>query len=244
RGRVRAGAEGAAGVDDDGGDANGWLLPRRADPQAAGAHGPVERAPALLPASVHVRSARPAEHVPEPLLARGIRVGEELEPARGVELLETLGEELEHPGAGLLGAPGRNRHRHAPERTRGRHRNALFSRWKKPSPAAYVSSLAWAANSSSSRRCSSVRRRGTVTLTRIRWSPRPEPCSTGMPRPASTSTSPGCVPGSNSSSRSPSSVGTVTRAPSAASVIVRSTVEKRSFPSRTNRSSGLTCTRT
>ena len=46
-----------------------------------------------------------------------------------------------------------------------------------------------------------------------------------MPAPRSTRTSSGCVPGSNSSSTSPSIVGTVTVVPSAACVIVRSTVE-------------------
>ena len=62
---------------------------------------------------------------------------------------------------------------------------------------------------SSRRRCSSVRRRGTTTLTSRRWSPRPRPWSTGMPAPRITRTSPGCAPGSNSSSTSPSIVGTV-----------------------------------
>ena len=73
-----------------------------------------------------------------------------------------------------------------------------------------------ASNSSSSRRCSSVRRRGTVTFTSTRWSPRPKPWSTGMPLPFRTRTSPGCAPGSNSSSIGPSSVSTGTVAPSAA----------------------------
>src|SRR5215218_9498559 len=74
-------------------------------------------------------------------------------------------------------------------------------------------------NLSSSSRCSSVRRCGICTFTSTRWSPRPNPCKTGIPQPFSTLTSPGCVPGSSSSSSSPSSVGTATFFPSAASVI-------------------------
>ena len=65
-----------------------------------------------------------------------------------------------------------------------------------------------------------------------------------MPRPRSTRTSPDWVPGVNSSSVSPSSVGTATRAPSAAWVIVRSTVEKMSLPSRTKVGCGSTWTAT
>ena len=53
---------------------------------------------------------------------------------------------------------------------------------------------------SRSSRCSSVRRRGTATLTSTRWSPRRERSSDGIPLPRSTRTSPGCVPGSKSSS--------------------------------------------
>ena len=48
-----------------------------------------------------------------------------------------------------------------------------------------------------------VRRRagaGTTTFTSTRWSPRPKPWRTGIPRPFRTRISPGCVPASNASS--------------------------------------------
>ena len=60
--------------------------------------------------------------------------------------------------------------------------SALFSFSKKPSSRAVrllVGSLRRTPRAAS--RCSSVSRRGTMTLTSTRWSPRPKPCSTGIP---------------------------------------------------------------
>ena len=50
---MRAGAEGPARVDHDRELAGVGLLPRRADPEPAGAGGAVECAPGVLPARLH-----------------------------------------------------------------------------------------------------------------------------------------------------------------------------------------------
>ena len=72
----------------------------------------------------------------------------------------------------------------------------------------------------------------------------PEALQHRHPLAAEHATSPGWVPGSNSSSCTPSSVVTGSVVPSAAWTIVMLTWEKMSLPSRTKRSSGrtLTCT--
>src|SRR5262249_26282833 len=158
-------------------------------------HRPVERAPAVFPARLDVVEARVGERGGD--ASRSIVVRGELDGARQLALLEPLGRELEEARAQLLRAVRRDRDG-GPDQWKW-----LLSRSKKPSCLAYVSwSLAWS-NSPSSRRCSSVSRRGTVTLTSTRWSPRPCPWSTGIPRPRSVFISPGWVPGSNSSCTGP-----------------------------------------
>src|SRR5262245_22508730 len=234
-------AEGAPGLDHDCGPVRRRLGPRRADPERPDAHRTVERFPPVAPVRRDVLRARAAERVPQPFLSAGVRVCDQLDAVVRVDFFEALGEELQHARSCLFDAYGGDRHRDAPQLAQ---RNALLSLSKNPSPGSYVSWPASRSNSSSSCRCSSVRRRGTVTLTSTRWLPRPNPCRTGRPRPRSTTTSPGCVPGSKVISVSPESVWTVTVAPSAACVIVRSTVVYTSFPSRTKRSSGRTCTST
>src|SRR5581483_10632654 len=237
RRRVRARPERPAGVDDDRNRAAGRALPRRPHPERPDSHGAVERPPALLPARLDLAHARLREGRQHPL--RRLAVGGQLDPAAAeVDLLGPLGRELEHARPRRLELGARHADGGADQR------NALFSLPRKPSSGPYVPSSESRSNSSSSRRCSSVSRRGTVTLTSTRWSPRPNPCRTGIPRPFSTRTSPGCVPGASSSSTSPSSVSTGTVAPSAACTIVRSTWEKTSLPSRTKRSSGRTRTST
>src|SRR5436190_10483888 len=224
RGRVRAGAEGAAGVDHDRREPTRRPLPRRPDPEAVDDDTVVEGAPGVLPAFAHGLGL----HDVEP---GGRLVG--VDGVRAVQLLDALREDVqEERELGLA----------ADDDVPLQPRNMLFSFSYRPSSALYVPSWECDSNSASSRRCSSVRWRGTTTLTRMRWSPRPKPCSTGMPRPRSTTICPGWVPGASSSSSSPSSVSTASVVPSAASVIVRSTFEKMSFASRTKRGSGRTCT--
>src|SRR3954470_12484592 len=219
--RVGAGAERTPGFDHDRHGIGRRVDPRRADPQRPDLNRPVERLPAFAPVGCDVIPARAAEDVPEPLLASGVGVGDELDALARVDLLKSLGEELEHARTCLFDAVGGDGDRDAPQRCQ---RNALFSLSRKPSLASYVSSPASRSKSSSSCLCSSLNRRGTVTFTSTRGLPRPKPCSTGKPRPRNTTISPGCVPGSKVSSVSPWSVGTLTVAPSAACVIVRSTV--------------------
>src|SRR5262249_13548279 len=182
--------------------------------------------PAILPPVLHVTAAHSGEERPQPLLAGRVGVGGELDAAFLVDLLEAFREQLEHGRARLLEATRCDFDRDSAERAQ---RNALFSFSKNDSSWRYVCSSLRASNSSSRRRCSSFSRRGTETFTSTRWSPRPKPCSTGMPLPRSTLTSPGCVPGDSSSSSGPSRVSTVLVEPSAASTIVRSTWGKTSL---------------
>ena len=112
RRRVRAGAERAAGVDHDRERVAGRRPPTAARPRAADADRPVERAPPVLPARLDVGGARAAEERPDALLAGGVRVGGELDAVRPVDLLEALGEELEHASRAASSArSGRPRRR-------------------------------------------------------------------------------------------------------------------------------------
>ena len=89
----------------------------------------MEPAPGVLPADDHGELAHRAE-----LLERGdgvgtLGVGGELEPASLFALLEALGEDRDHDGAGVLGALGRDRDGDA---TESAQRNAERSLSKKP----------------------------------------------------------------------------------------------------------------
>ena len=90
----------------------------------------VERAPPVLPAPFDVVAARAAEEVPEALLSACIRVRSELDALRAVDLLEALGEELEHRRARLLEPLGADLDG---DSAQAAQRNALFSLSKKPS---------------------------------------------------------------------------------------------------------------
>src|SRR6266511_6398204 len=241
RRRVRTGPELTTRVDDDRGRVRGRLAPGRADPERSQANRTVELLPPVAPVRDEVLPAHAAEHLPEPLLTAGVGVGDELDAIREIDLLEAVGEEREHAGPRFFCALGGDGDRDAAADVQ---RKALFSLSKKPSLGSYVASVESRSNSSSRRRCSSVRCRGTTTFTSTRWFPRPNPCRTGNPRPRRTRISPGCVPGSKVSSTSPSRVGTLTVAPRAACVTMRSTVVYTSLPSRTNRSLGRTRTST
>jgi hypothetical protein len=89
----------------------------------------VESAPPLLPAELDRFRARPAEYLPQPLLAARVRVRDELEAVVQLHLLEPLRKELDHRRPRLLRPRGRHADRDAPED----QRNALFSFSKKPS---------------------------------------------------------------------------------------------------------------
>ena len=186
------------------------LLPRRADPERPDPDAVVKLAPAIFPALGDVDAVDVAERSSGSRLARRVGVRRQLDAGAVVALLEAL------PGtarASLRAPPPRARRGtttairlsgSAPSDGRAgrcRPRTSRRSRWPR--------------SASSSSRCSGVSRRGMCTFTSTRWSPRPAPESTGMPCPRRTRTSPGCVPGSSSSSRSPSSVATVSVAPSA-----------------------------
>src|SRR5581483_3556585 len=106
----------------------------------------------------HLAAARRAERRPQTLLPARVGVGDELDPVEALDLLEALREELEHQRPRFLGALGGDVDRDAPQAAQ---RNALFSFSKNPSSLRYVSSPADRSNSSSSRRCSSLRWRGT-----------------------------------------------------------------------------------
>src|SRR6476661_537785 len=196
-------AEGAARVDHDGDRLRGRALPRGPDPERADADAVVEVAPRVRPALVHLVDRHDVE--PERRL-----IG--VDGVAALKLLDALGKDVEQER-------GLSADDDVPPQ-----RKALLSLPNRPSGLPYVLSSACSSNSCSRRRCSSVSRRGTRTLTRTRWSPRPRPCRIGMPRPCRTAISPGCVPGANSTSSWPSRVGIERVAPSAACVKVRSAV--------------------
>src|SRR5258708_30609629 len=79
--RVRPRPERAARVDDDYEPDFGRRLPRRPDPELPDADGLVEVAPAILPALVDLAHPGAAEGLPEPLLAAGVGVRDQLDAA-------------------------------------------------------------------------------------------------------------------------------------------------------------------
>src|SRR5207248_9978325 len=212
--RVRARAEGAARIDRDRRDAGRRLLPRRPDPEAADDDAVVEVAPRVLPPLRDGRRGCALEPLAQGALPSLVGV----DGVALVQLLHPVREQVEQQRELALAA--------GEDDSPDQRRKTPLSFSNRPSSARYGATCEWDSNSASRRRCSSVRWRGTTTLTRLRWSPRPKPCSTGMPRPRKTTICPGCVPGASSSSSSPSRVGMVTVSPRAACVIVRSTVEK------------------
>ena len=131
RRRVTAGAERAARVDHDGERVGVRLLPGRADPERADANRLVELPPAVLPVLLDVRRGGAAEGLPDPLLAGRVRVRGQFEgTAVAADLLESLGEELEHDRARLLGPGVGDGDRDAAQE---RQRIAFLSFSKKPS---------------------------------------------------------------------------------------------------------------
>ena len=187
------------------------LHPRRADPEAADADRPVEaRQRSSQPASTSAPCAA-AEEVPEALLAGCVGVGGELDARRSARPPRTP------PGKSSIIVARASSARSCPTCTETRRRPPLSGTRSSASRrssrrAGRCPRRSLRSNSSSRRRCSSVRRRGTETLTSTRWSPRPKPCSTGMPLPRSTRDVAGLHAGRRARARSsPSSVSTVHR---------------------------------
>src|SRR5438128_2758125 len=154
RRRVRARAERATRIDHDRLRARRCLLPRWTDPEPAADDAVVEGAPRVLPA-LGDRLGHNAEARAKSALAGLVRVDGE---AAG-DLLDALREELEQECELRLAAGDDD----------PSQRNALLIFSKTPSSSGlYVLSSACASNSASRRRCSSLRWRGTTTLTSTR----------------------------------------------------------------------------
>jgi hypothetical protein len=131
-GGMGAGAEGLSRVDDDWDQPFIRLLPRRAHPQLANANRPMELPPSLGPSCLHVARGARTENLPEPLLAARLRIGGEFDPPVERDLLESLREQLDQDGPGLLRALGGDADGNSAEE-RIAQRNAALSFSKKPS---------------------------------------------------------------------------------------------------------------
>ena len=125
RRRVRAGAEGAAGVHDDGQRVCRRLLPRRADPERPDPGAAVKRSPPILPPRLELGRARRGEgrkHA-EPRVG----VGGELDLVPTLFLLEALRRQFDEARPQLLDLGTRDADRGADQR------KALLSLRMKPS---------------------------------------------------------------------------------------------------------------
>src|SRR6266576_635149 len=101
---MRSGPERPAGIDRDRILVVLRLLPGRHDPDAAGAHRPVEVLPTLLPVGRHLFRRNRSEDGGHPSLAARVGVGRELELVAALGLFEALREERQHLGADVAGA--------------------------------------------------------------------------------------------------------------------------------------------
>ena len=90
----------------------------------------MESLPAVAPVGRDVLPARTAERVPEPFLAAGVRVGDELDAVGGLDLFEALRKELEHLRPRFLCTLDGHLHRDA---AHDAQRNALFNLSRNPS---------------------------------------------------------------------------------------------------------------
>src|SRR5436305_53848 len=130
---MRTRPERAAWIDDD-------RLPGRPDPEAPDLDAVVERAPAVLPPLGHVVRLDDVEADRRLLGVDG---------ERAVQLFDPFREDVQEQQELRLPADD-----HVPLQAQ---RNALLSLSKRPSSALYVRSSACVSNSSSRRRCSSLR---------------------------------------------------------------------------------------
>src|SRR5215210_3950560 len=224
---MSAGAERAAGVDDDVDQAVLWIPPRRAhaDP-APDLDRPVEVGPAVRPVvgdrrRGDVDQAAPGSRLELPEIRHlpGWPVDRELDPARAALLLESVRRQFEQVRQHLLRVLG------SAANCEPDHRRGEGWRWRT------------SARRSAASRCSSSRSVGTTSSKTTCWSPRRPPCSGGRPRFLSTATEPCWVPAGTSTATSPSSVGTNTSPPTRAVVTGTSALVISSVPWRVNRSS-------
>ena len=155
------GAKRAPGVDHDGRRSGVRLMPGRSNPERADDHGDMEAPPLVLPPRRHwidLDLIEVSAQVGKPCV---VRVDDE-----GFLFLDEAGRsELEQLSDHLVES---TRWNGDPRTEELAQRNALFSFSKNPSSGRYVLPSAVFANSSSSRRWSSFKRRGTATLTRTR----------------------------------------------------------------------------
>jgi hypothetical protein len=96
---MAAGSERPPRIDDDGDCVPRRVRPGGTHPESSDPHRPVEVAPPLLPPGLDWIASHAAEHMPQPLFARGVRIRSQLDSVLTLELLETLREELEHDGS-------------------------------------------------------------------------------------------------------------------------------------------------
>ncbi len=163
---MRACAERAARVDDDGDLIRGRRVPGRADPETAGAHRMVELAPAFLPAGLDRCADRTRERISiadAPL--RRVYAASSTVPGRSISS-KPAGASTSSRARALSASSAATR---TETRRRPAHRSALFRRRKNPSSSssdAYAVSSVLRSNSSSRPRCSSVSREGTATSSR------------------------------------------------------------------------------
>ena len=178
-------------------------LPGRPDVEAAGdERGPVEFAPALRPVVGDLARRDGDESVADARLeARERRqlprgaVEHVFERLRiDLDLLDARGREDEQLGQRSFGVCSVDANGEADHAACGRSQRR--SRERTLSSARRFSSVIVALSCSNSSRCSTVRFRSTCTLTTTIRSPRPPRRSIGMPRPRSSTRSPGWVPGS------------------------------------------------
>eukprot|EP00964_Phaeocystis_antarctica_P127745 scaffold91451_cov48-Phaeocystis_antarctica.AAC.1 len=94
------------------------------------------------------------------------------------------------------------------------------------------STAALVVRASKSSRCFAVRFCGTLTWKCTYWWPLPRPLTSGTPRPCISRRSPGCVAAGTLSVTGPSTVGTRTDEPRAASAVETRTLTCTSLPSR------------
>jgi hypothetical protein len=127
---MSAGAEGAAGIDHDGHEARGRLLPGWADPQPADLDRAVKGAPLVLPARLDPLAGDVFKGRPERLLDLVVAVDRQLELPGKIAFLEAVRGELEQLRPRLLCPLERNAYGNAQQLDQWK---TPFSRLKRPS---------------------------------------------------------------------------------------------------------------